>query len=222
MDLTRFVTTAAAAAFIACPAFAQPATAPAAPAAPAAAAATPATPSIAKVAPGADLYSTLKASGQFTILLKAADSTGIAPYLQKYPLTLFAPTDAAFNALPPDVLAKLTAPGDAAANQMQQILKYHLVNAQVDSSKIKGAKGPLQTVENTPLQLDGSNPDALMVNNADIIQADVRTTNGGIVHVVDKVLIPSDSPYAASLKPASAAAPAADAPSTARPASTGG
>ena len=45
---------------------------------------------------------------------------------------------------------------DTAANQLQQILKYHLINAQVDASKIQGAKGPVNTVENTPVLLDGS------------------------------------------------------------------
>jgi len=213
MQLNRFVTTAIAAAMIACPAaaLAQPEGAPApAPApAPAAPPAPPAhaLPSIPKVAGGPTIYDTLKGSGQFTILLKAVDQTGLAPVLQSaaYKLTIFAPTDAAFNALPPDVLAKLMAPNDAAANQLQQILKYHLINAQVDSGKIRGAKGPVTTVENSPVQLDGSNPDDLMVNNADIIQADIRTTNGGIVNVVDKVLIPNDSPFA-SMAPAAAEA----------------
>jgi uncharacterized surface protein with fasciclin (FAS1) repeats len=105
------------------------------------------------------------------------------------------------------------APNDTAANQLQQILKYHLINAQVDASKIRGAKGPVNTVENTPVQLDGSNPDDLLVNSADIIQADVRTTNGGIVNVVDKVLIPSDSPYAAAVSSSPAGGPAS-APAT--------
>src|SRR5581483_7709894 len=221
MHLTRLLTTAAAAALIACPVIAvaageAPAAPPAAaaPSAPAtaqpAAPAAPAMPSIPKIAGGSDIYSTLKASGHFTILLKAADQTGIAPVLQRYPnLTFFAPTDEAFNALPADVLSKLLAPGDAAANQLQQILKYHLVNAQLDSSKLKGAKGPVPTVKNTPLQIDGSNPKDVMINNADIIQADVRTTNGGIVHAIDKVLVPTDSPYASLLKPASAPTPSA-------------
>ena len=207
MQLNRFVTTAVAAALIACPAaaLAQPAGAPAAP--PAAAPPAPPThaqPSIPKVAGGPNIYDTLKNSGQFTILLKAVDQSGLAPVLQRYPVTLFAPTDAAFNSLPADVLAKLMAPNDAAANELQQILKYHLVNAQVDSSKIRGAKGPVNTVENTPVQLDGSNPEDLLVNNADIIQPDIRTSNGGIINVVDKVLIPKDSPYAAAGASASA------------------
>jgi len=215
MQLTRFVTTAVAAAMIACPAaaLAQGAPQEAAPAAPSAPPAPPAhaLPSIPKMAGGATIYDTLKASGQFTILLKAVDQTGLAPVLQSaaYKLTMFAPTDAAFNALPPDVLAKLMAPNDAAANQLQQILKYHLINAQVDSTKIRGHTGPVPTVEASPVTLDGSNPDDLMVNNADIIQADVRTTNGGIINVVDKVLIPRDSPFAAAAPAPQASASAA-------------
>lgn len=224
MNPTRLLTTAAA--LIACPAIALAAgdapTAPAA-AAPAAAApppvaapapATPALPSIPTVTGGTDIYSTLKASGQFTILVKAIDQAGLTPYLQKYPnFTFFAPTDNAFKALPPDVLAKLLAPGDASANQLQQVLEYDLLTVAVDSSKIKGAKGPVVTVEKSPLMLDGSNPADLLADNADIIQADVRTANGGIIQVVDKVLVPPDSPYSAAVAPAPVAQPGPAAPS---------
>jgi len=214
MHLIRFATTALAAATIALPAavMAAPGDAPppaaAAPAAPPA----PALPSIPKLAPGPDIYTTLKTSGQFTILLKAVDQAGLAPVLQKYPnLTFFAPTDAAMNALPPDVLTKLLAQNDTSANQLQQILKYHLINAVVDSSKLAGHSGPIATVENTPVVIDGSNPSDVLVNNADIIQADVKVANGGIINVIDKVLIPKDSPYATAAAPA-ASASAAPAP----------
>lgn len=216
MHLIRFATTALAAAMITLPAaaLAAPGDAPTAPP-PAAAPAAPAQalPSIPKVTPGPDIYTTLKSSGQFTILVKALDQAGLAPILQRYPnLTFFAPTDAAMNALPPDVLTKLLAQNDTSANQLQQILKYHLINAVVDSSKIKGAKGPVNTVENTPVVFDGANPDDLLVNNADIIQADVKVANGGVINVIDKVLIPTDSPFA---RPAAPAASASAAPSPA-------
>jgi uncharacterized surface protein with fasciclin (FAS1) repeats len=219
MRLIRLLSTAATVVTIACPAIALAAdTAPAVPndtASPAPApAAAAALPSIPKIAPGPDLYETLKASGQFTILIKALDATNLKAVLKSYPnLTFFAPTDAAFNALPPAELGKLLAPGDAAANQLQQILKYCIVNAQVDSSKIRGAKGPVTTVEGTSLQLDGSNPDDLMVNNADIVQMDVRTANGGVLHAIDKVIVPADSPYYATLGPPPAAPASAPAPS---------
>jgi uncharacterized surface protein with fasciclin (FAS1) repeats len=161
------------------------------------------------VAPGPDIYTTLKTSGQFTILLKAVDQAGLAPVLQRYPnLTFFAPTDAAMNALPPDVLTKLLAQNDTSANQLQQILKYHLINAVVDSSKLAGHSGSIPTVEQTPVVVDGSNPSDLLVNNADIIQADVKVANGGVINVIDKVLIPKDSPYAAPAAPAASASAA--------------
>jgi uncharacterized surface protein with fasciclin (FAS1) repeats len=212
MHLIRFATTALAAAMITLPAAALAAPGDAPPAPPPAAApapATPALPSIPKLTPGPDIYSTLKASGQFTILVKALDQANLSPILQRYPnLTFFAPTDAAMNALPPDVLAKLLAQNDTSANQLQQILKYHLINAVVDSSKIKGAKGPVNTVENTPVVFDGANPDDLLVNNADIIQADVKVANGGVINVIDKVLIPTDSPFAAPAAPAASASAA--------------
>ena len=213
MRLTRFIATASAAALIACPAIAlaqgaaAPSPSPSPP--PAAAPPAPALPSIPKITGGANIYDTLKAAGEFTIFIKAVDQAGLAPILKQYPVTVFAPTDQAFNALPPDVLAKLMAANDTAANELQQILKYHLINAQVDASKIRGAKGPVPTVEGASVNLDGSNPDDLKVDTADIIQTDIRTTNGGIIHVVDKVLIPSNSPYAPGFGSTPAAPPAA-------------
>jgi uncharacterized surface protein with fasciclin (FAS1) repeats len=211
MHLTRFVTTAAAAALLACPALAIAQGA--APAPPPAAAATPATPAapplptIPKIEPGPDLYETAKASGQFTILIKAINATNLKGTLKGMQnITMFAPTDAAFQALPPDQLAKLMLPDNLPA--LQRILLYHLVGAQVDSTKIKGAKGPVPSAEGSPLQIDGSDANDLKVNSADIIQPDVRTANGGVLNAVDKVLVPPDSPFAAALAPASASAAA--------------
>jgi uncharacterized surface protein with fasciclin (FAS1) repeats len=234
MHLNRLFTTAVAAALIACPAAAlaatdaqgasaTPDTAPPASAAPVAPA-TPALPTIPKIEPGPDLYTTIKNSGQFTILVKAIDATNLkATLMGMQNITLFAPTDAAFNALPPDQLAKLMSQDGLPA--LQKIILYHCVGAQIDSTKIKGAKGPAQTPEGSALLLDGSNADDLLVNTADIIQMDVRTTNGGILNVVDKVLVPPDSPFAAALASSAAepptasaaAAPAASAPASGAP-----
>ena len=225
MRLSRLVTTASAAGLIVWPALAAAQTAPATTPAPAtapAAPAAPALPTIPKITGGANIYQTLKDSGQFTILVKALDQSGLASVLQQYPnLTFFAPTDTAFNALPADVMAKLMASNDTAANQLQQVLKYHIINAQVDSSKIRGAKGGVATVEGQQVQLDGSNPDDLKIDDADIIQTDIHTANGGIIQVLDKVLAPSDSPYAAQIEPPPPAPPAAATPATpAAPSST--
>lgn len=152
----------------------------------------PATPPVAAspgLVPNGSIVATLKASSHFTILVKALEQAQLTAVLSATPgLTLFAPTDDAFNALPPGQLAKLLEADNAPI--LQKILIYHLVNLNLDSTKIKGAKGPVPSVETSQLQLDGSG-DPLKVNNASIIQADVKATNG-VIHVVDKVLIPSD------------------------------
>lgn len=194
---------AAAAAQSAQPAAAQePAAAPAPAAAP-----MPATTAKPVVANG-DLVSTLRLSGQFTTLVKGLDATNLSGLLSKNPnLTLFAPTDAAFAALPPGQLDKLMSDKPA----LQKLLTHHIINATVDSTKIKGAKGPVPSVAGDPIELDGSE-DVLKVDNARILQADVKASNG-VLHVVDHVLI------AGSVPPTTAAAAPA-APAAAAPAST--
>ncbi len=162
-------------------------------AAPTAAAPTAAAPQAMAASPhmvaNGDMLTTLRSSGHFTILVKALDATNLSPILKATPdLTLFAPTDEAFQALPASELATLMATKNAPI--LQKILTYHLVHLNLDSAKFKGAKGPVQTVENSSLQVDGSGA-VVKVNNADIIQADVHATNGTI-QVIDKVLIPTD------------------------------
>ena len=166
-------------------------TAPPPPGAAAAAPAPPAAPMPASpnLAPNGSMYTTLKSSGEFTILTKALDEAQLSKVLSSQPgLTLFAPTDAAFKELPPAQLSALMLPDNAPI--LQKVLIYHLVNLQLDSSKIKGSKGQVPSVETSKLQLDGSGS-PLKVNDADIIQSDVRASNG-IIQVIDKVLIPGD------------------------------
>lgn len=155
-----------------------------------------------KVVPAGDIVATAKASGQFTILLKAAEATNLTGLLRDTQnLTVFAPTDAAFAALPAGELDKLMLPENKAA--LQKLLIYHLVNARVDSAKFKGAKGPVQTVAGTSVELNGAG-DYLMVNDADITQSDVVASNG-LIHVIDKVLMPTGAMAASqSSAPASA------------------
>ena len=183
----RFPALIAAAAAVAAPfaVYAQTATAPAAPAQ--AAAPLPASP---QLTPRGDVVATLKASPDFSILSKALDDTQLSAVVAATPgLTLFAPTNAAFKALPPAQLAALLDPKNVPT--LQKVLTYHLVHLSLDTAKFKGAKGPVQTVENGSVELDGSGPTP-KVNDADIIQSDVRAPNGNLIQVVDKVLIPSD------------------------------
>lgn len=160
------------------------------------------------VAVQGDLVDTLKLSGQFTTLVAGLDATNLSGLLKTNKnLTVFAPTDAAFAAMPADELTKLK--GDKAA--MQKFLLHHVVNAPVDSSKIKGAKGPIPSGAGDTILLDGSDEGGkLKVDGATIVQADVRT-GSGLLHVVDHVLVAGQG---ATETPATAA-PAADASATA-------
>lgn len=145
-----------------------------------------------------DIVETLKADGHFKTFIKALDAANMTSVLKTNKnLTVFAPTDAAFAALPAGELDRLL----KSPAELQKLMTYHVINATVDSGKIKGAKGGVKTVAGQDLILDGSGAQ-LMANTADIIQADVRATNG-TVHVVDAVLSPATAPTpAAPEKPA--------------------
>jgi uncharacterized surface protein with fasciclin (FAS1) repeats len=163
----------------------------AAPAASASAAQTAAGP---RVAPAGDIVETARAAGHFTTFLKAVDATNLTGVLKNNKnLTVFVPTDAAFAALPAGQLDKLMA--DKAA--LQKLMTHHVINAPVDSSKFAGARGPVPSVAQDNVMLDGSQEGVLKVDGATIVQADIRATNG-ILHVVDRVLIPGQGEAAAA------------------------
>jgi uncharacterized surface protein with fasciclin (FAS1) repeats len=146
---------------------------------------------MAPMVPTGNIIATLKASGHFTTLLKALDATNLTAVLNgARPLTLFAPTDAAFAALPPGQLNALMIAAPPAA--LQKLLIYHLINEKVEDSKIKGAKGPIPTVAGTPVYIDGTGATP-KVNDADITQTDVVVSNG-VIYPIDKVLSPTFAP----------------------------
>lgn len=160
------------------------------------------------VAVQGDLLDTLKLSGQFNTFVGGIDATNLAGLIKTNKnLTVFAPTDAAFSALPADQLAKLKA--DKAA--MQKFVLHHVINAPVDSTKIKGAKGPIPSGAGDTILLDGSDEGGkMMVDGATIVQADLRT-GSGLLHIVDKPLIAGQGDAG---EPAAAAPPADAAAST--------
>jgi uncharacterized surface protein with fasciclin (FAS1) repeats len=155
------------------PAQAAPMAAPAAP--PVQAMGAPGTPFV-RIAPAGDMIATLQASGQFKTLLKALDDTGLTAVIKaQQNLTLFAPTDAGFEGLPQGRLNELLQQSNIA--QLQSILSYHLVNTRVDAAKLNGARGPVPTVANAPIYVDGTTQ-PVKVNNAIIVQADIAAGRG--------------------------------------------
>lgn len=195
MPIYRLLTAAAAVSLIASAAMAQT------PAPAAAPAATPAAAPGAKLVPNGDLITTLRLSGQFTTFVKGLDATNLSSLLKSSPgLTVFAPTDAAF---PQAKLDSMLAdkPG------LQKALLHYIINAKVDSTKIKGAHGPVPSGAGDQIVLDGTG-DVLKADNANIIQSDVVTSNG-VIHVVDQLMVAGSVP---ATLPEPAAEPAAAAP----------
>ena len=131
-----------------------------------------------------NIVQTAVAAKQFTTLVKLVKAAGLAGALSTKTVTVFAPTDAAFAKVPKATLAKLAK--DKAL--LRKVLLYHVVAGRVPASKavtLTSAK----TLEGSSLTLmvDGS---TLKVDGASVVKADVLARNG-IIHVIDKVLIPA-------------------------------
>ena len=136
--------------------------------------------------PGSNIIATLTASGEFTKLLAALKDTNLTDLVATHPnLTLFAPTDAAFAALPPGQLDMLM----KSPPQLQAILTYHLVAATIKPTDVMGhAAGKVPTAAKKSITLDGSGP-TLKADTASVLQPGVTASNG-IIYPVDKVLTP--------------------------------
>ena len=127
------------------------------------------------------------ANGSFTTLIAALEATGLDTTLSDMDskFTVFAPTDDAFALLGQDVIDALLADTDT----LSDILTYHVISGEVDSSAAISSAGSLVEMVNGDsigLSLDGDN---LLVNTATVILVDVAADNG-VIHVIDAVLTP--------------------------------
>lgn len=137
--------------------------------------------------PAADIVATASAAGQFTTLLAAAEAAGLVGALQgEGPLTVFAPTDDAFAALPAGTVETLLKPENK--DQLAGILKLHVIAGQKVKSKDLAGKTLNAETLNGSVSIDGT--DGVKVNDATVIKADIKASNG-IIHVIDKVLLPA-------------------------------
>ena len=127
------------------------------------------------------------ANGSFTTLIAALEATGLDTTLSDMDskFTVFAPTDDAFALLGQEVIDALLADTDT----LSDILTYHVISGEVDSSAAISSAGSLVEMVNgdsVGLSLDGEN---LLVNTATVILVDVAADNG-VIHVIDAVLTP--------------------------------
>ncbi len=140
--------------------------------------------SLAQQQPAKDVVDTAIDAGTLKTLVKAIQEAGMAAALKgQGPFTLFAPTDEAFAKLPPGTLDTLMQD----KQKLSALLSAHVVSRRLlaaDVTKMQSAK-TVNGQEVTFTVKDG----ALMVNNAEIIKADVLASNG-VIHVIDTVILP--------------------------------
>ena len=164
---------------------AAPTTAPTATPAPTTAAAPSIAPSASAAAMAKDIVETATEAGSFKTLLTAVKAAGLVETLQgKGPLTVFAPTDAAFAALPAGTLDGLLK--DPAA--LKKILLYHVVSGAVTADKVVGLTSAT-SVEGSPIAISVKDGTVYLNDSAKVVTPDVMASNG-VIHVIDKVILP--------------------------------
>ncbi|MGB7979892.1 MAG: fasciclin domain-containing protein [Candidatus Nanopelagicales bacterium] len=132
---------------------------------------------IVDVAASNEDFETLVAAVTAADLVETLSGTG--------PFTVFAPTDAAFDALPEGLLDALLLPENK--ETLSKILTYHVVSGEVTSDQVTA--GDVATVEGEDITI--TTPDGAVVLNdtATVTAVDVDASNG-VIHVIDGVLVP--------------------------------
>jgi uncharacterized surface protein with fasciclin (FAS1) repeats len=142
--------------------------------------------STASAAPGKkpDIVATAVGAGQFTTLTKLLERAGLVSTLERRgPFTVFAPTDAAFEKVPRKTLDALL----HNKAKLKAVLLYHVVAGKVTAQDV-AKLGSATTVngKSVRIRVAGS---GVFVNNAKVTSPDVMASNG-VIHVVNRVLIP--------------------------------
>ena len=162
-------------------------------------------PSTAPIAGGTDLVETVLESDQKHYhLTEVLNASGLVPTLQKQgPFTIFAPTDAAFDKMPPGLLDALLKPANH--DKLVLFLRYHLLRGRIEFADLLDTNGQVQTMAGEPVApalransaarpmgtaviikgVDGK----VVVNDVNVIRTDTAAANG-IIHWIDGVLIP--------------------------------
>ena len=139
--------------------------------------------------PAGDIVDVAVASGKFTKLVAAVKAADLVETLKgKGPFTVFAPTDKAFEALGEEKLASLLKD----KKTLTEILTYHVVAGAVPAKvalKLAKEGKSAKTVQGGEIKLSLEGKKLMLNGEAAVIAADVRTSNG-VIHVIDKVILP--------------------------------
>ena len=135
-----------------------------------------------------DIVDTAVAAGSFKTLAQALQAADLVSTLKGGgPFTVFAPTDEAFAKLPAGTLSDLLKPENKA--KLRRILTYHVVSGKVASAdvvKLQTAKAV--SGDSIAIRTMGGQ---VMVDGAHVVKTDIAASNG-VIHVIDSVILPGD------------------------------
>jgi uncharacterized surface protein with fasciclin (FAS1) repeats len=139
----------------------------------------------------ANIVETAASTGKFNTLIAAAKAAGLVGALTgPGPITVFAPTDAAFAKLPPGTVEELLKPKNK--GKLAAILKYHVVAGAIYAKDVPTKATHVKTLKtsgDTTIRAQRANG-RVHIDKARVITADIKASNG-VIHVINKVLIPS-------------------------------
>jgi transforming growth factor-beta-induced protein len=151
------------------------------------------------ITPTQDVMQVADATSNLSTLVAAIDAASLRATLAgSGPFTVFAPTNDAFAAVDADVLTFLL----ATPAELSKVLTYHVVSGKVMSTDL--SSGPVNTL-NTGQSVTVDLSSGVKINDASVTTADVETTNG-VVHIIDKVMIPENLDLSGMLPSAAEAA----------------
>lgn len=132
-----------------------------------------------------DIVDTAVGAGQFETLVAAVQAAGLVDTLKgEGPFTVFAPTDAAFAALPEGTVETLLKPENK--DQLVAILTYHVVPGKVMSTDLSNGM-MATTVQGSDVKI--MTEGGVTVDGANVVTADIEASNG-VIHVIDAVILP--------------------------------
>lgn len=135
---------------------------------------------------GDDIVDIAASNDDFSTLVAAVTAADLVDTLKSDgPFTVFAPTNAAFAALPAGTVETLLLPENK--DQLVKVLTYHVVPGAVTSDQLVGKRVRVGTVQGQNVHINGRN--GVHVNQSRVTTADIMATNG-VIHVIDKVLLP--------------------------------
>lgn len=141
----------------------------------------PVLPTITELVVEDDLLSTLEAAVVAADLAETLDGEGT--------FTVFAPTNAAFDALPEGTLEALLADPEG---QLKEVLFYHVAGEVLDSEDVAGLTS-VPTLLGPPITVEVTDDGVLLNGSVQLVTTDIEASNG-IVHVIDAVLLPPEGP----------------------------